>query len=226
MRPIATIAPIVFAAVAVIAAGASAQSPSAASSGPQSTGGLVPLPDAKVKFAKVRPGTDWAKYHTIELATLRVPAEVRDAAPKGARPGFGESYVLRDQDVTALQDAYAGAMRDELGKAGFTFVTTPGPDTLIVLGQILNIQLTAPIESTRRNYAGGATFSRDAGTMVMGLVFGDGATGQLIAEAADQSMSDNVWGMNNRTTNLGEARIAFRRWARAIRERLVNARGS
>ncbi|HEX4370575.1 MAG TPA: DUF3313 family protein [Rhizomicrobium sp.] len=180
-----------------------------------------------MKFAKVQPGTDWAKYHTVELATLRVPAEVRDGAPKGTRPGFGESYVLRDQDVAALQDAYAGAMRDELGKAGFTFVTTPGPDTLIILGQILNIQLTAPIESTRQTYTSrGATFSRDAGSMAMGLVFGDGASGQVIAEAADQSVRDNVWGMNNRTTNLAEAKYAFRRWAAAIRERLVSARGS
>ncbi|HEY1922991.1 MAG TPA: DUF3313 family protein, partial [Tepidisphaeraceae bacterium] len=85
-----------------------------------------------------------------------------------------------DQDVAALQDAYAGAMRDELSKAGFTFVTTPGPDTLIILGQILNIQLTAPIESTRQTYTSrGATFSRDAGSMAMGLVFGDGASGQV-----------------------------------------------
>ena len=119
------------------------QAPGSASS--SGAADLVPLPGAKVKFAKVRPGTDWAKYHTIELAILRVPAEVRDAAPKGTRPGFGESYVLRDQDVAALQDAYAGAMRDELSKAGFTFVTTPGPDTLIVLAQILKIELTAPI---------------------------------------------------------------------------------
>jgi hypothetical protein len=187
---------------------------------------LVPLPGAKVKFAKVRPGTDWAKYHTVQLGALRVPAAARDATPKGTKPGFGESYVLRDQDVAALQDAYAQVMHDELSKAGFTFVTTPGADTLIILGQIQNIQLTAPIESTRRNYAGGATFSQSAGSMVLALVFGDGGTGQLIAEAADQSMPDNVWGINNSTTNLGEARIAFRRWARAIRERLVSARGS
>ena len=50
--------------------------------------------------------------------------------------------------------------------------------------------------------------------------------GMEIAEAADQSVPDNVWGINNSTTNMGEARIAFRRWAGAIRERLVNARGS
>jgi hypothetical protein len=74
------------------------------------------------------------------------------------------------------------------------FVTAPEPDTLIVLAQILNIELTAPIESTRQTYtARGATFSQSAGTMTMGLVFGDGATGQVIAEAADQSVPDNVW---------------------------------
>jgi hypothetical protein len=183
---------------------------------------LVPLAGAKVDFAKVKPGTDWSKYKTIMLTGLHVPMDVRDATPKGTRPDFGESYVLGDKEVAALQKAYDDTMRDELGKR-YTFVTTAGPDTMIISGQIMDITLTAPIETSRRSYASaGRTYSRTSGTIALGMVIADGTDNKVIAIAADQHVPNEIWQINNSTTNMGQAKYAFRRWARGLSKRLEN----
>jgi len=194
---------------------------------PQIANGLERVPNARVNLAYVKPGTDWSKYRTIELRTLQVPQKVRNAAPNGASPEFGESYVLRDEDVTALQNAYATAMRSHLTNAGYTFVDKPGADTLIVVAQIINIKLAAPVESSRPGFTGGGlTVSPGGGTMTIAAAFADGATGQEIAEAADQYAPVSVWGINNSVANLAEARQGFDKWASELVDRLTEQSGS
>jgi hypothetical protein len=189
--------------------------------------GLAPVPDKRVARAYSRPGTDWSKYRTVEIRALRVPDTVRDAAPKGTRPGFGESYVLGDREVTKLQQAYADAMQSQVPKAGYNLVTTTQPDTLIVASQIMNIRLSAPLERTRRSHSSrGRVYSQGGGSMVMAAVFADGETGEVIAVAADRSYPNNYWGINNGVSNLADAKRAFNKWAGAVRERLAGLRGT
>ena len=90
-------------------------------------GGLERVQGAKVAFAYVRPGTNWTKYKTILLKKLVVPANVRNAAPSGTTPDFGESYMLSDSDVAQLQTDFAHSMQNILGAAGYTFALLRRP---------------------------------------------------------------------------------------------------
>jgi hypothetical protein len=183
--------------------------------------GLQLVPGTKVALAYVRPGTDWTKYKTILLKPLSIPPNVRNTAPKGADPEFGESYLLSDDAVTTLQSAFAQSMHDVLGQAGFTFVTTPQANTLIVAPQVLRILLNAPIENSRPDYS--MTFSAGgAGSMTIEAVLADGATQTVIAEVADRKYGSNMWRVNNSVTNLAQARQAFDQWARDLRDRLAS----
>lgn len=187
--------------------------------------GLVPLADSRVRLAFIRPGTDWSKYRTIEIRPLRVPDTVRNAAPGGAQPRFMESYVLRDKEVAKLQEAYASAMHTQLSKAGYTLVTASQADTLLVNAQIVSIRLTAPIENTRRGFSSpGRIYSRGGGSMIVAAILADGESGRVLAVAADRSYPSNVWGINNSTTNLAEAKRAFNKWAVAMSDRLTGMR--
>jgi hypothetical protein len=184
------------------------------------------MENARVALAYVRPGTDWSRFRTIQLRELAIPQEVRDAAPPGQTTRFRESFVLRDQDVAAIQRAYAEVTRDVLSSGGFTFVETPGPDTLIVAPRIIDIRLNAPIEDTRSRSAGrGRTFTRGMGSIAIAAALADGPTGKVLAEVADRNVSADIWGINNRATNMGELRQAFRQWARLLRNRLNESRG-
>lgn len=222
----AAVARVVVIVLGLHAASAVAQ-PQPAQQGPtlRKGQGLVPIAGARAALANVMPGVDWSKYRTVDIRTLQIPETVRDATPRGSTRRLWESYVLRDQDVAKLQEAFASAMHEQLGAAGFAVTTTPGPDTLILAAQIIAIRLAAPIESSRLTSSGsGRTYTRGAGSIAIAGVLADGASGQVIAEMADQHNSVNVWGINNSVTNLAEARRGFNKWARALRDRLVALR--
>jgi hypothetical protein len=197
--------------------------PAFAVDAPQSLNGLDRVPGAKVALAYVRPGLDWRQYKTIQLLPLSIPATARDTAPKGTRPEFGQTYILSDRYVTALQKAYDEATRDELAKGGLRFVSTPQADTLVIAAQINNIQFNAPIDDVTRGPRS-ATFTKGVGAMTLAAAFGDGATGRVVAMAEDRKVStdSNIWQMNTATGNLAEARRAFRQWASLMRERLAH----
>jgi hypothetical protein len=188
---------------------------------PQELNGLEKVPNAKVDIAYVRPGVDWSKFRTVYIQTLNIPPEARDGTPSGTTRVYRESYVLREKEVAKLQQAYMDVMKDEMAKGGYTSVAAPQADTLVIAGQVLAILLNAPLEDTRMNYAGrGRTFTQGGGAMTIAAAFADGATGQVIAEAADRKYSNDIWGANNSVSNLADARYAFRSWAREIRQRL------
>lgn len=209
------LAPVVLVATLAVMTAGFAEAP------PPPMPGLEHVPDAKVKLAYVRPGTDWRKFRSIQLQALSIPTAARNTKPSGARTDFGESYLLRDKDVTDIQDAYNTAMRDVLGEAGFAFVDQPRADTLIVAAQVINITLVSPIESTRQSYMSrGRTFTKNGGSMTMGAVLADGGSGQIIAEAVDRKVQTDIWHEDTRVRNLADARRAFREWAMALRDRL------
>jgi hypothetical protein len=184
--------------------------------------GLQRAQTNKVVLAYVRPGTDWTKYKTIFLQKLVVPANARNTAPAGASPEFGESYMMTAADVSQLQDAFSKSMRKVLGNNGFTFVTTPQADTLIVAPEIVKIVLSAPIQNTREGYSGmGVTLTQGGGAIEIEAVLADGATNDILADVVDRKYGSNVWGLNNSVTNWAEARDVFDQWANDLSDKLT-----
>jgi hypothetical protein len=176
--------------------------------------------ETRFKLAYVMPGTSFAKYKTIQLRTLEVPPDARDGG-SGQTKRMRESYILGDKEVAALQSAYSDTMKDILGKAGYTFVDTPQADTLIVAPVVMKIRLNAPIESSRVGYSGrSTTYSQGGGSLTIGAVLADGSNNEVLAQVVDHSYPSSMWRMNNRVTNMADAKSAFAKWARALRETL------
>ena len=187
--------------------------------------GLVEFENAKIDFAALRPGVDWAKYKTIMLYELAVTPAARDATPEhsSTRRYAGESWVLRDKDIKLMQEEFAKVMEKELPKGGFSFVTEPQADTLIIVPTIIDIYLTAPIEDTRRtNMSRGATYTEGAGALTIAVILADGETLEVVAEGVDQRYpsSSNMWKENTRVFNIGDMRSIFRAWGKMMRKRL------
>ena len=195
---------------------------------PATLNGMQRIASSKVKLAYVRPGTDWKKFRTVQIRPLSIPLEVRDATPSGQTKKFRESYVLGDRQVEALQKAYMEVMRDRLGDAGFTVVDTPAADTLIVATKVMDIRLSAPIESTRMSYASrGRVYSQGGGAIAITAALADGSSGQVLAEVADSRWpNSDTWRINNSVSNLADAKQAFGFWANALRDRLKSVRGA
>ena len=182
--------------------------------------GLQRVQGSKLGLAYVRPGTNWSKYKTILLQPLQIPPNVRNAAPPGAFPQFGESYIIPDSAITQLKQDFSNSFHTALTNAGLRFVTTPQADTLIIYPEIRKIILNAPIQNTRETYSGmGFTVSQGGGSITMGAVLADGGTKTVIAEVLDRQYGSNTFGLNNSVTNFAQARDAFDTWAND----LVNA---
>jgi hypothetical protein len=197
--------------------------PALAGSAPDTLEGLVKVEGGKATIAYVRPDTDWTKFKAVVIQALVIPPKVRNTAPRGTRPNFGESYILQDKEISGIQKIYYEAFSRAFTENGFRIATEPGPGTLIVASEMLNIQLRAPIERTRQNYMAGSTYSDGFGGMSIGAALGDGETGVVIAQVADKYYPNEQWERNNRASNTAEARRAFGMWgrdlAKAIRQR-------
>lgn len=211
-----SLAPSAFVLAVLFAGGALAQQ-----SAPQTlSNGLQRVQGSKVALAYERPGTTWSKYRTILLQPLQIPPNVRNAAPQGAFPQFGESYIIPDNDIATLKQDFSNSFHKALTDAGFSLVTSPQADTLIIYPEIRKIVLNAPIENTRESYSGmGFTVSRGSGSITMAAVLADGGTKTVIAEVLDRQYGSNIYGLNNSVTNFAQARYAFDTWAND----LVNA---
>lgn len=181
--------------------------------------GLVRTTDTRLRIVYSLPGADLSRFRTIQLHTLAVPPDAADATP-GTRPTRGrESFILGDREISALQDAFAQVVRNTLTRAGYTFVDTPQADTLIVAPTVTDITLEAPLDRSRP--AGRTrTFTQGSGSITISTLFADGGTGQVIAAAAAHSRPSSIWRINNRATNMADARNAFGEWARLLRDSL------
>jgi len=183
-----------------------------------SASGLQRVDSSKVNYARVLPGVAWSRYRTVEIRQLVIPDEVRDTAPRGTKPGFGESYILGDKEVEMLQKAYAEAMRNALEKdSGFRIVAAPEAGTLVLAAKLIDIRLNAPVK--RRNEGRSRIYTQTSGSMTIAAVLADGDTGQVLVEVADRRYPANdMWRINNRVTNLADARQIFGRWGRVLRD--------
>ncbi|HKD22149.1 MAG TPA: DUF3313 family protein [Rhizomicrobium sp.] len=181
--------------------------------------GLVRTTDTRFRIAYTKPGTDWSRFKTINLHALAVPPDAADAAPASARTRGRESFILGDREISSLQDAFAQAMRSTLSGAGYTFVDTPQADTLVIAPTVQDITLSAPIERTRMS-GRTRTYTQGGGSISVAAVFADGGTGEVIGTAAATNRPSNIWRINNRVTNMADARNAFNEWARALRDTL------
>lgn len=196
-------------------------SPGQISDAPQTlSNGLTRIPNTKVQLAYLRPGTDLTKYKTVHIQTLVVPPTARDTKPKGERPRIGESYLLRDQDVAAIQKLYAEAFRKTFGSGGFSMVDVPQAGTLIVATQVTNITLKAPLEHTRGGGQRTTTYSEGGGSISIQAVLADGGTGEVIAAVADSKYANDLWQRNTRVQNIADLSRAFSGWARALAKRM------
>lgn len=183
--------------------------------------GLVRRETPGIDVAYVLPGVDWRKYRTILILPLSIPPEARDGS-EGRNASRGESFVLRDEDVADIQQAFDREMRDVFTRGSrYTIVTEPRSDTLVIATSILQLVLAAPIERTRMNYANrGNTFSSGRGGATLATTFADGSDYAILARVADNRYAPQTGALVTHVTSMANVRHVFEQWGKGIRERL------
>ncbi|MFT5520345.1 MAG: hypothetical protein ACI9IA_000936 [Enterobacterales bacterium] len=198
---------------------------------PKEVNGMILKEDAKVDLAYIRPGVNWKKYSSIYIRELKVSDEAIDATPNSSNRGrrhLRESWIIPEKDIQLMKEEFARKMIVSLEKSGMkviTDVTKVKTDTLIMLPEILDIYLNAPIEKSRESYARrGGLYTDGAGSMTIAATFADSESMQVIAYAVDNKYPTSFWSLNNRVSNIADMRRLFGYWAKNLSKALTKVK--
>lgn len=185
-------------------------------------GNLVRVDHTNVKLAYIDPNADFARFTAILLTPLGVD-KVKIIQPAGTFPAPGvNEWALTDADKQRLQQDFRAAMQQQLSvKGGYPIVDTPGDNVLQISAMLTRIAPTASKDDYRSRPTGrNKVFTEGAGELDVTVIFGDSATGEVLALAKDTRSGSSVWGVNNNVTNGAEVRRVFTAWAMQIRAQL------
>jgi hypothetical protein len=211
--------------------GGCAQQPATLQTGPGAEvthDGLVRVDHAKLAAVWVRPDIDLKGYNKLILKgtefqykPLKHPNRSNLAL---ARSGDNE-FPLDDKQKEKLREVVANSFQSELSKSQhFSIVQQPGPQTLLVLGTLVDIVSNIPPETVSRTEVYLSTIG--AATFVMELY--DSETGAILARAVDRDVAESPGGQmtySNPVTNKAEVDRLADSWARWLREGLERLAG-
>ena len=183
--------------------------------------GLQLTPSKNVEMLYTRTGASLAGYKQVAMLDCYVAFRKnwqRDQNDAAIRVTAADMDRIKTKLAEEFRKVFVGA----LTKAGYSMTDKGGDDVLILRPAIIDLDVTAP-----DNMSAGMnrTFSTSAGSMTLFLELLDGATGQIIARAADRHNASDMGVMmwQNSVTNRAEADRQLQKWADLLVKALGNA---
>jgi len=172
------------------------------------------------------PGVDWSVYTRVHLD----PATVAFRKNWQRDQNRSQPFKVRTQDMerikSEMSDLFDEVFSEELSQnGGYVLTEESGEDVLRITPHIVDLDVYAP--DTQYSAGRSRSYTESAGRMTLKLQLFDSVTGDLIAMASDRREAPRRGYLQWTTsvTNRAEARHMMERWARALRERLDEARG-
>jgi Protein of unknown function (DUF3313) len=189
-------------------------------------GGLMRVEKAKLDHVYLLPGASFANYDRVRIDPVDVSFSP-NWKPNESRRSPSQKLTADDIDrirITVAEE-FRKSFEKELSSGGYSVVDEDGPDVLRLTPRIVNLYITAPDKPTSGITR---TYTTSTGHLTLDLALRDSTTGQYLARAVDthEGMQSGGFRMQitNSVSNLGTARTAFSKWARALREGLDEAK--
>jgi len=201
-------------------------SPAFAKSKPEvDSEGMELVKKSKLATVYADPGADLSIYDRIWLQDATVSFK------KNWQRDQNRSYPLkvRNSDMLRIQEDVATLFMEvftrELTENGYQMVEEAGPDVLLVVPAIVNLDVVAPDIPTSTNTR---AYSTRAGEMTLNLELYDSLTNDKIAKATDRKRDYDRGYAEWRTSvnNTAVARRMMTTWAQALTSALNEARDS
>ncbi|MBT2134083.1 DUF3313 family protein [Croceibacterium sp. LX-88] len=176
---------------------------------------LVRVKSDKIDMVYLAPGADFRPYTKVMFATPHLAMRanwIRDqrrSSTQGLR--ISESFVREALDKATVE--FEAIFRKAFADAGYTIVTTPGPDVMELVTGAIDIDVVAPDTPTS-----GRTriYSDEAGAATIVIEARDSMTGAVLGRAIERRVAgDNGPWIRNRVTNRHDFEQIFERWAKA-----------
>lgn len=171
------------------------------------------------------PNVDWSVYTEIQLEPATVAFRRNWQRDQNRYDPFKISTKDVERIKTSLSELFGEVFTRELTEDnGYTMASESGPTVLTIQPAIVDLDINAP---DTNSYPGRVkSFTDTAGEMTLQLRLYDSVTGELLATASDRRQSP-YRGYPQWTTsvsNRADAQRMLAQWAKALRERLDQAR--
>lgn len=184
-----------------------------AENAPETWDGLVEVKSKKFDAAYLAPGADFRPYTKIMVDPTQVA--FRKNWMKDINDERGVTRKVTEEDAKEILEAartnFDDIFHEAFTKAGYTVVTTPGPDVLRVATGVVNLYLNAPdtMSATRTR-----TYTANAGEATLVIELRDALTGALLGRVLDRRETlDSGMQWSNRVTNTSDFRNLFKTWS-------------
>jgi hypothetical protein len=184
--------------------------------------------DSNFDLAYLLPDADLGKYNKIILQEADITFKKNWKRHQNQTRHFDP---ITDKDMERIiskgKDLFEQVFTDVLEKGGYSIVTQPGEDVLLVRPSIFDLDIIAPdLMSPGRI----TTFTESAGSAKLFLELYDSISGQILFQSLDKKRArwtDIRWAMrSNSVTNRHEAIRGLKYWAGLLRDDLDNAKGN
>jgi hypothetical protein len=184
--------------------------------------GLQKIQVKGIELAYARPGTTLAGYTRVMVDPVEVAFDKNWKPEKtGTRMSLStaEQQKIRADVGKIVYDAFV----KELGKGGYTVVTEPGPEVLLVRPKIIDLYVNAPDVMTPGR---SRTYTASAGRMTLVAELIDSESGEVIARVLDREEARQTSRMSwsSSVSNAAAADSAAGNWARILRSALDKAK--
>jgi hypothetical protein len=171
------------------------------------------------------PDVIWSEYLQIQLQ----PATVAFRKNWQRDQNRYDPFKVKNKDVekikSGLSELFHEVFTEELTTdGGYSMAEASGNEVMTIKPQIVDLDIHAPdTMSSNRS----TSYTRQAGRMTLILEIYDSISGDMIAKLSHRQDSPDYGYMqwSNSVSNNAEARRMLRKWAKALRTRLDEARG-
>ncbi len=181
----------------------------------ESFDGLREVKNATADRAWIRADLDLTGY--TKILPINLGVEYRPVK-RGSRSEFPVPAEAREKFEALITEI----VQEELAKSErYTITDQPGPDTLIVVGGLLDVVSKVPPEPIGR----GEIYLSEVGQATLVLERRDSETNTILVRVLDRRAARRAGGgtWSNTVTNTAEVRRLIRRWATLLRKRLDEA---
>jgi len=194
--------------------------------------GLKLVKDSNFDLAYLLPDADLGKYSKIILQEADITFKKNWKRHQNQNRRSPTNKVT-DKDMERIiskgKDSFVQVFTDILEEGGYSIVTQPGEDVLLVRPSIFDLDINAPdLMSPGRI----TTFTESAGSAKLSLELYDSITGQILFRSLDKrrarwtNLRLGTAFPTSSVTNRAEAIRGLKYWARLLRDDLDNAKGN
>lgn len=182
---------------------------------PETWDGLVKADSKRLDLVYLQPGADFRNYTKVIIEPTEVAFQ-KNWQRDYNRTQTGLSGRVSDSDIREAivkgSEAANEIFADAWTKAGYSVVTTPGPDVMRLKVGIVNIRVYAPdVMGPGR----ARSFSEGTGEATLFVEARDSMTGAILGRAVDGTVvGDSIWTWRTSAGNRADFRDQVRQWAK------------